>query len=108
MISIPIAIVNASTVVNDAEVQRATKAIQIQLDQHFAPIWGVSAQLFPVKPGAVIPCTPWWLVILDNSDIAGALGYHDLTNAGLPLGKVFAETNEVYGKQWSLSEPRNN
>jgi hypothetical protein len=103
MISIPIAIVNASTVVNDAEVQGVTKAIQIQLDQHFAPIWGVSAQLFAVKLGAVIPSTAWWLVILDNSDIAGAFGYHDLTNAGLPLGKVFAETDEVYGKQWSLA-----
>jgi hypothetical protein len=31
----------------------------------------------------------WWLVFLDNSDQAGALAYHDLTNEGLPLSKVF-------------------
>jgi hypothetical protein len=33
----------------------------------------------------------WWLVFLDNSDQAGALAYHDLTNEGLPLSKVFVK-----------------
>jgi hypothetical protein len=31
----------------------------------------------------------WWLVMLDDSDQAGALGYHDLTSDGLPLGNIF-------------------
>jgi len=34
----------------------------------------------------------WWLVFLDNSDQAGALAYHDLTNDGLPISKVFVKT----------------
>ena len=31
-------------------------------------------------------------MFLDNSDQAGALAYHDLTNEGLPLSKVFVKT----------------
>jgi hypothetical protein len=49
------------------------------------------------KPG------DWWLVILDNSDQADALGYHDVTAEGLPLGKVFAKTTQQYGEKWSVT-----
>src|SRR5882672_9437152 len=34
----------------------------------------------------------WWMGMFDTADQAGALGYHDLTTAGLPIGKVFAKT----------------
>ena len=30
-----------------------------------------------------MPAGSWWVVFLDNSDQAGALAYHDLTNEGL-------------------------
>src|SRR5262249_14726958 len=45
----------------------------------------------------------WWLVILDNSDQAGALGYHDITNEGLPIGKIFAKTDQQYGTSWTVT-----
>jgi hypothetical protein len=45
----------------------------------------------------------WWLIILDNSDIAGVLGYHDATPEGLPLAKVFAETADGYGRPWTVT-----
>jgi hypothetical protein len=33
----------------------------------------------------------WWQIsVTDNPDQAGALGYHELTSRGTPLGKVFA------------------
>jgi hypothetical protein len=35
--------------------------------------------------------------VLDNSDQAGALGYHDETPDGYPLGKVFAKTDRDNG-----------
>ena len=38
------------------------------------------------------PAGSWWCVFLDNSDQADALAYHDLTNEGLPISKVFAKT----------------
>jgi hypothetical protein len=34
----------------------------------------------------------WWVVFLDDSDQADALAYHDLTNEGLPISKVFVKT----------------
>jgi len=34
----------------------------------------------------------WWLVFLDDSDQADALAYHDLTEDGLPISKVFVKT----------------
>jgi hypothetical protein len=42
-------------------------------------------------------------VILDSSDQAGDLGYHDLTDEGLPQGKVFAKTDMADGSQWSVT-----
>ena len=41
--------------------------------------------------------------ILDDSDQAGALGYHDLTPDGLPIGKVFAATDLKYGTNWTIT-----
>ena len=42
-------------------------------------------------------------MVLDNSDQAGALGYHDMTPDGLPLGKVFAATDLQFGTQWTVT-----
>jgi len=44
-----------------------------------------------------------WLVVLDNSDQAGALGYHDLTPNGLPMGKIFAGSDLQYGSKWTVT-----
>jgi len=42
-------------------------------------------------------------VILDDSDQAGALGYHDLTSDGLPIGKVFAASDLKAGTSWTVT-----
>lgn len=41
--------------------------------------------------------------MLDNSDQAGALGHHDVTSGGLPMGKVFAATDLAYDQQWTVT-----
>jgi hypothetical protein len=56
-----------------------------------------------VPQGSQPSANAWWLVILDNSDLATALGYHDLTNEGLPLGKVFAGSDIRMGYQWTVT-----
>ena len=38
------------------------------------------------------PAGSWWVVFLDNIDQVNALAYHDLTNEGLPISKVFVKT----------------
>lgn len=102
---IQVAVINASTCVSEAELAAAVKALQVQVSRDFAPAWGIDAQLEPFTHAEAaagrIPADAWWLSILDNSDEAGALGYHDVTPAGAPLGKSFAGTDKQYGESWT-------
>ncbi|MDG6997273.1 MAG: hypothetical protein JRN52_15250 [Nitrososphaerota archaeon] len=43
------------------------------------------------------------LAIFDDTDQAGALGYHDLTVNGMPLAKVFAESDIKNGLSWTVT-----
>jgi hypothetical protein len=103
MADIKIAVINESTEVSDAEVARTVAALQKQVTHDFAPPWGVPADLRFVPRGEQPAAGEWWLVVLDNSDQASALGYHDVTNDGLPLGKVFARTTRLDGGEWTVT-----
>lgn len=103
MAEIKIAVINASTVLSDEQIHAALPALQTQVHRDFAPIWGVDADLGFVPRGKVPPGGSWWLVILDNSDIAGVMGYHDVTDEGLPLGKVFAASDLHQHLQWTVA-----
>jgi hypothetical protein len=64
-------------------------AMQAYVDNFVAPVWGTPATLQrsdDFVPGA------WAMVFLDDADQANALAYHDLTNDGLPVAKVFVRT----------------
>ena len=41
--------------------------------------------------------------MLDDSDQANALGYHDLTSEGLPIGKAFAASDLKAGTSWTVT-----
>jgi hypothetical protein len=101
LVTTTVAIVNESTVVTDAEATTVAKALHRQVSSDFAPHWGIRANVYHYihKP----PPTAWVLVILDDSDMADALGYHDVTPAGLPVGKVFARTDMDYWLSWSVT-----
>jgi len=101
--TIKISIINASTVLSDNEIQPVVDALQQQVTNDFRPAWGIDAELTFVPTGTTPATGTWWLTILDDSDQAGALGYHDLTPDGLPLGKVFAATDLKYGTNWSVT-----
>jgi len=103
MAEIKISVINESTVVSDADVEKAIPDLQTQIHRDFNPVWGVDADLTFVGKGKKPPAGTWWLSILDDSDEAGALGYHDLTDEGLPLAKVFAGTDIVYHSEWTVT-----
>jgi len=103
MPNITVSIINQSTVVTDDDVGSAVADLQTQVSRDFAPAWGRDAALTFVPSGSQPASGSWWLVILDNSDQAGALGYHDLTTEGLPLGKVFAGTDKQFGANWTVT-----
>lgn len=103
MADIKVAVINASSVLTDAEVAAVVPALQTQVTRDFAPAWGVAADIRFVPAGGKPAAGEWWLVVLDNSDAAGALGYHDLTDQGLPLSKVFAGSDQTYGVEWTVT-----
>jgi hypothetical protein len=103
MAYINVAIINSSTVLRDSVVKAAMPALQTQVHRDFAPAWGIDADLIFVPNRAKPPAGSWWLTIVDNADQAGALGYHDVTNAGLPLAKVFAGSDINLGYQWTVT-----
>src|SRR5207248_7602852 len=98
-----VAILNQSTVLSDDQVRPAVAAIAKQVANDFGPAWGLSADVVFVAKGQKAPVGSWQVVILDDSDQAGALGYHDLTKEGLPMGKVFARTDVVNHLSWSVT-----
>ncbi|HKN00383.1 MAG TPA: hypothetical protein VJX23_07685 [Candidatus Binataceae bacterium] len=103
MALIKIAVINQSTVLTNAQIEAAVPALQKQVRLDFAPVWGVDADLVFVQKDAQPPPGAWWLLILDDADQADALGYHELTDEGLPLGKVFAGTDQTYNSAWTVT-----
>ncbi len=98
-----VAIINGSTVLTDEQVRAVVPALQAQVHNDFAPAWGIDAILAFVPKGSPPPAGAWWLVLLDTSDQAGALGYHDVTDQWLPLGKVFVATDLQNGLEWTAT-----
>jgi hypothetical protein len=101
--TIQISVINESTVLADADVVPVVAALQKQVTNDFGPVWGTAAQLTIVPKGNQPPSGSWWLVLLDDSDQANALGYHDLTTEGLPIGKVFAASDLKAGTSWTVT-----
>lgn len=97
-----IAIVNESTVLTDAQVSAIVPALQTQVTRDFAPFYSDATIVYYLKGMTPLP-TDWVIAILDDSDQAGALGYHDLTAQGMPLAKVFAKSDIAFGSSWSIT-----
>ncbi len=103
MPDITVSVINASTVVTDDECRALVAALQKQVSQDFAPVWGIDAALVFVPTGGKPDSGTWWLSILDTTDRAGVLGHHDLTPDGLPVGKSFAGTDKHFGHSWTVT-----
>jgi hypothetical protein len=100
---IEIAIKNLSTVVSDAELAHALPAFQTQVSRDFFSTWFIDAKLHLVPKTQALLATQWQLVVFDDADGAGYLGYHDVSARGTPLGKVFAKTTIEDGGLWSVT-----
>ncbi len=101
--TIQISVINESTVLANADVVPVVAALQKQVSNDFRPVWGTDAELSIVPKGTQPPTGSWWLVLLDDSDQANALGYHDLTTEGLPIGKAFAASDLKAGTSWTVT-----
>ncbi len=97
-----IAYINLTSALKDSEIAPVIQALQLQVSQHFGPAWDLNATLVQVPAGGTPPAGSWHMYLLDNSDTAGALGLHDITAEGLPLGKCFVKTTMDAGDAWTV------
>lgn len=88
-VSVPtINIIDKSTLLNDRDFQLMVEACKIQLEQHAAPMWlRGSWNIVVNQPESV----GYPIVIVDDPDQAGALGYHTQSPGGKVWGRVFVK-----------------
>jgi hypothetical protein len=97
-----IAVVNFSSV-PDADAQAAIRAVNRQVLEDFQPIWGAAyvSKLHAVTPlvngqpvqDMKVPAEAV-IYLVDQPSIPGALGYHDMNNAEVPVGFVFTDLGD--------------
>jgi hypothetical protein len=88
---VTIAIINKSTLCSNADVALWARACAKQLRYHVAPAYQQHAIPVIYYPDVThMPPGAWPIYVLDDPDVAGALGYHDLDPHGNPYGRVFA------------------
>jgi hypothetical protein len=76
------------------QLEHIAAALQQQVDNHFAPAWGVRADISAPAAGEVPPPGAWQVSVVDSVPDAG--GVH-LDNAGVPYAQA------VFGPQLSIA-----
>ncbi len=90
-----ISVINHSTVDLGISLVRLCKLGMDFLQTAVVPYWaGKGAILIPAKQ--ILPNTQA-IILMDDGDQQGTLGYHDLTPDGFPLAKIFARTTLADG-----------
>jgi len=79
---------------------RLTAALQKCYDRYFLPVWGYPVKLYNTRKAKP---SDWQFIYFDNADQAGALGYHDLTEKGQPISKIFVRTTLDNRQQVSVT-----
>ncbi len=98
-----IAITNASTCLSEAQVEAVLPALQKQVSNDFRAYWDLDCTLTFLQKGQPLASGWWQIVVVDNPDQAGALGYHELSSTGSPQGKVFAQFDIRNGSSWTVT-----
>ena len=98
-----VAVVNRCETVAAAEVERVVAALQVQVHRDLAPTWGIDAELTLVRPGETPAENAWWLHLEDDIKEKGALGYHAVSAAGLPLAHIGVRSSAREGFPWTVT-----
>jgi hypothetical protein len=81
-----IAITNVFTCLSDGQVEAAIPALQRQVSLDFKAYWEVDCELTFLPKEQPLTEGWWQILVTDNPDQASALGYHELSSRGTPLG----------------------
>jgi hypothetical protein len=85
-------IIDRSTLLNDIDFKAMVEAVKIQFEQHVAPLWMKGPWKIVVNEPENVGFP---IVILDDPDQAGMLGYHTKSPGGKVWGRVFVKA--VFG-----------
>ena len=96
---------------SDEEVQQAIRAVNRQISEDFEPYWSMGALLRlegeagsrPTPQNPVDMRGDAILYLWNETNIPGALGYHDRNNHGIPFGFVFTELSASIGENWTVT-----
>lgn len=97
--------------ISDATLQAAVRAVNRQIDEDFAPVWGMPAELrlegwskkpFDRKSHADLRGDAI-LYVWDKIDVEDALGYHDKTNSGIAFGIVLYQMSKELDEPWTVT-----
>lgn len=97
-----VALIDRSTVASTGEVDALARALTIQC-RHLARVGYPIAADVGVYGHRDVPRGAWQLVILDDTDQVGALGYHDRNRDGRPVAFAFARTAAEAGLAWTVT-----
>jgi hypothetical protein len=93
--------VNHATEKLGVDFDRLVAALQKYVDEHFAPVWGIRANIEKAKA----PRSGTWTLLFtdnqDSADHAGWLGLHHLE--GNPIAKVFVKPVKDHGEKVSVA-----
>jgi len=87
-----IALINKSSQVSGEQLAAIAEALEVQANEHFAPIWGtprVHVQIFERAKEA--PSDAHQMLFLDKHGDEGDEGYHTTTDTGAPYSKILVE-----------------
>ena len=92
-------VINFTTTLSDRKVQAAVRAVNRQVSEDFAAVWGAeySLRLHAADFDPTGPDSPAEepvrgesvMYLIDESTVQGALGFHDLNTSAVPVGFVF-------------------
>lgn len=100
------------TNLSDIDVQRAIRAVNVQIDQDFFPYWSIGATMRlegrigedpnPQNPAANLRGDAI-IYLEDKVGRDDPLGFHDLHFSGIPFGFVYTELSRQLGEPWQVT-----
>jgi hypothetical protein len=94
-----IALISETSFVSYSELAKVSSAIQKQVNDHFAPHWGIQASIDPLAALADIPPNSWPVVIRDNIGISEA-GVHWNATRDKPFALVTFREGDTPADGW--------
>ena len=92
-----IAVINKSSIVSNEEVKLMTLGVAKQAREQAAPAWDLKPPRVVYRDSeAVTEKEAFKVLVFDDADVAGALGYHSDGPDGLPYGRVFVKITQKH------------